>query len=72
MSTSERKLVAEAWANAVGRTKQHLMIQVGGTSLPDVLELVRKEKDIHVTHTVCDETVTHREKQLHSFEGKTR
>lgn len=42
MTTSERKLVAEAWANAVKTTKQHLMIQVGGTSLPDVLELVRK------------------------------
>ena len=42
MSTNERKLVAEAWANAVRTTKQHLMIQVGGASLPDVLELVRK------------------------------
>lgn len=42
MSLIERKLVAEAWANAVKITKQHLMIQVGGASLPDVLELVRK------------------------------
>ncbi|CAD1471440.1 unnamed protein product, partial [Heterotrigona itama] len=41
MSTSERKLVAEAWATAVKTTKQHLMIQIGGTNLPDVLELVK-------------------------------
>lgn len=41
MSVSERKQVAEAWANAVKTTKQHLMIQVGGAPLPDVIELVR-------------------------------
>jgi N-acetylneuraminate lyase len=33
--------VAEAWAAAVKETKQHLMIQVGGTALKDVKELVR-------------------------------
>lgn len=41
MSVSERKQVAETWAMAVKTTKQHLMIQVGGAPLPDVLELVR-------------------------------
>lgn len=41
MSVAERKLVAEAWAKAVRTTKQHLMVQIGGAPLPDVLELVR-------------------------------
>lgn len=40
MSVKERKLVAEAWVKAVKITKQHLMVQVGGAPLPDVLELV--------------------------------
>lgn len=43
MSISERKLVAEAWSDAVKTTKQHLMVQVGGAPLPDVLELVCKK-----------------------------
>lgn len=41
MSVPERKLVTEAWATAVKTTKQHLMVQVGGGPLPEVLELVR-------------------------------
>lgn len=40
MTVAERKLVTEAWVKAVKETKQHLMIQVGGAPLPDVLELV--------------------------------
>lgn len=40
MSVTERKLVAEAWIKAVEETKQHLMVQVGGAPLPDVIELV--------------------------------
>ena len=40
MSVAERKLVTEAWVKAVKETKQHLMIQVGGAPLPDVIELV--------------------------------
>lgn len=44
MSVTERKLVTEAWVNAIKRTKQHLMIQVGGAPLPDVIELVSINK----------------------------
>lgn len=40
LSVAERKLVAEAWAQTTKETKQHLMIQVGGAPLPDVIELV--------------------------------
>lgn len=40
MSIVERKKVAEAWSTAVKKTKQHLMIQIGGASLPDVISLV--------------------------------
>ncbi|XP_023245522.1 N-acetylneuraminate lyase isoform X2 [Copidosoma floridanum] len=40
LSIAERKRVAEVWAGAVKKTKQHLMIQVGGASLADVKELV--------------------------------
>ncbi|XP_024881133.1 N-acetylneuraminate lyase-like [Temnothorax curvispinosus] len=40
ISVAERKLVTEAWVKAVKETKQHLMIQVGGAPLPDVIELV--------------------------------
>lgn len=40
MNVEERKAAAEAWAKAVKPTGQHLMVQVGGAPLPDVLELV--------------------------------
>ncbi|KAK9298538.1 hypothetical protein QLX08_008136 [Tetragonisca angustula] len=53
MSTNERKLVAEAWANAVRTTKQHLMIQVGGASLPDVLELAKHAESIKADSILC-------------------
>ncbi|XP_011307907.1 N-acetylneuraminate lyase-like [Fopius arisanus] len=41
MSVDERKHVAESWANTVKETNQHLMIQVGGAPLPDVIELAK-------------------------------
>ncbi|KAG9432537.1 N-acetylneuraminate lyase [Apis mellifera carnica] len=53
MSLIERKLVAEAWANAVKTTKQHLMIQVGGASLPDVLELAKHAESIKADSILC-------------------
>ncbi|CAK9829886.1 N-acetylneuraminate lyase [Anthophora retusa] len=53
MTTNERKLVAEAWANAVKVTKQHLMIQVGGASLPDVLELAKHAESIKANSILC-------------------
>jgi N-acetylneuraminate lyase len=40
MTVAERKAVTEAWAAAVKETKQILMVQVGGTCLKDVQELV--------------------------------
>lgn len=40
MNVEERKAVAEAWLKAAKSTKQHVMVQIGGTNLPDVLELV--------------------------------
>lgn len=40
MNIDERKSVAEAWIEAAQTTKQHVMVQIGGTNLPDVLELV--------------------------------
>lgn len=40
LSLVERKQLSEEWAKAVKITGQHLMIQIGGAPLPDVLELV--------------------------------
>lgn len=40
LTINERKQLAEAWAKAVKETKQHLMVQIGGTTLVDVKELV--------------------------------
>ncbi|KAK0182343.1 hypothetical protein PV327_000492 [Microctonus hyperodae] len=53
MSVSERKQVAEAWAMAVKTTKQHLMIQVGGAPLPDVLELAKHAEQIKADSILC-------------------
>ncbi|KOC71349.1 N-acetylneuraminate lyase [Habropoda laboriosa] len=53
MSANERKLVAEAWADAVKTTKQHLMIQVGGAPLPDVLDLARHAESIKADSILC-------------------
>ncbi|XP_076655784.1 N-acetylneuraminate lyase A [Halictus rubicundus] len=53
MSITERKAVATAWANAVKTTKQHLMIQVGGASLPDVLELAKHAESIKADSILC-------------------
>lgn len=53
MSVGERKLVAEAWADVVKTTKQHLMIQVGGAPLPDVLELAKHAENIKADSILC-------------------
>ena len=39
-TVEERKAIIEEWVKAVKLTKQHLMVQVGGAPLPQVLELV--------------------------------
>ncbi|XP_014468637.1 PREDICTED: N-acetylneuraminate lyase-like isoform X2 [Dinoponera quadriceps] len=53
MSVNERKLIAEAWVKVVKETKQHLMIQVGGASLPDVIELAKHAESLHVDAILC-------------------
>ncbi|XP_053978479.1 N-acetylneuraminate lyase-like isoform X1 [Hylaeus volcanicus] len=53
MSVTERKLIVEAWANAVKTTKQHLMVQVGGAPLPDVLELAKHAESIKADSLLC-------------------
>ncbi|XP_029039289.2 N-acetylneuraminate lyase-like [Osmia bicornis bicornis] len=53
LNLNERKLVAEAWANAVKATKQHLMIQVGGAPFPDVLELAKHAESIKADSILC-------------------
>ncbi|XP_076173714.1 N-acetylneuraminate lyase isoform X2 [Ptiloglossa arizonensis] len=53
MSVPERKLVTEAWATAVKTTKQHLMVQVGGGPLPEVLELAKHAESIKADSLLC-------------------
>ncbi|KAL0126095.1 hypothetical protein PUN28_004902 [Cardiocondyla obscurior] len=53
MSVGERKLVTEAWVKAVKKTKQHLMIQIGGAALPDVIELAKHASSQHVDSILC-------------------
>ncbi|XP_012064546.1 PREDICTED: N-acetylneuraminate lyase-like [Atta cephalotes] len=53
MSVAERKLVIEAWVKAVKETKQHLMIQVGGAPLPNVIELAKHASNLHVDSILC-------------------
>ncbi|XP_011634062.1 N-acetylneuraminate lyase-like isoform X1 [Pogonomyrmex barbatus] len=55
MSVAERKLVTEAWVKAVGfkKTKLHLMIQVGGAPLPDVIELAKHASSLCVNSILC-------------------
>ncbi|KAG5897842.1 hypothetical protein JTB14_011840 [Gonioctena quinquepunctata] len=53
MSISERKSALEEWANAVKTTKQHLMVQVGGCPLPDVIELAKHAENVGVGSILC-------------------
>ncbi|XP_070151006.1 N-acetylneuraminate lyase [Polyergus mexicanus] len=53
MSVIERKFVAEAWVKATKSTKQHLMIQIGGAPLPDVIELAKHADSLHVDSILC-------------------
>ncbi|XP_014219182.1 N-acetylneuraminate lyase isoform X1 [Copidosoma floridanum] len=53
LSIAERKRVAEVWAGAVKKTKQHLMIQVGGASLADVKELAAHAEGLNVDSLLC-------------------
>ncbi|XP_032681586.1 N-acetylneuraminate lyase-like [Odontomachus brunneus] len=53
LSVNERKLVTEAWVKVVKETGQHLMIQVGGAPLPDVIELAKHAESLHVDAILC-------------------
>jgi len=53
MSVAERKLAAETWVKAVKETKQHLMVQVGGAPLPDVIELAKHAGSLRVDSILC-------------------
>lgn len=41
MTAEEREKITEVWSIACKKNRQTVMIQVGGTNLPDVLRLVR-------------------------------
>ncbi|CAG9815992.1 unnamed protein product [Phaedon cochleariae] len=53
MTVQERKTVVEEWSKAVRTTKQHLMVQVGGCPLPDVIELAKHAESIDVDSLLC-------------------
>lgn len=53
LSVQERKETAEAWVAAAKHTNQHVMVQVGGAPLPDVLELTRHAEKIGVSSILC-------------------
>lgn len=53
LSKEERKQLAVKWKETVNTTKQHLMVQVGGAPLPDVLELARHAEQIGVDSILC-------------------
>uniref|UniRef100_A0A1Y1KH54 N-acetylneuraminate lyase n=2 Tax=Photinus pyralis TaxID=7054 RepID=A0A1Y1KH54_PHOPY len=53
MTTKERKLVTEVWMEQCKSRKQHLMVQVGGTSLPDVLSLAAHAEKTGADSILC-------------------
>ncbi|XP_050306124.1 N-acetylneuraminate lyase-like [Anthonomus grandis grandis] len=53
LSVAERKAVTEAWVAAGKSTKQHVMVQVGGCALPDVLELAKHAEQIGADSLLC-------------------
>nr|XP_023022964.1 N-acetylneuraminate lyase-like [Leptinotarsa decemlineata] len=53
MTVSERKSIVEEWAKAVKSTKQHLMVQVGGCPLPDILDLAKHAEHIGADSILC-------------------
>ncbi|KAL3287915.1 hypothetical protein HHI36_002371 [Cryptolaemus montrouzieri] len=53
LSKEERKIVAEKWKVSVSSTNQHLMVQVGGAPLPDVIDLAKHAEQIGVDSLLC-------------------
>ncbi|KRT78489.1 hypothetical protein AMK59_8026, partial [Oryctes borbonicus] len=52
-NVQERKLLAEKWVGVKKTTNQHMMIQIGGAPLPDVLELARHAESIGADSLLC-------------------
>ncbi|XP_048504795.1 N-acetylneuraminate lyase-like isoform X2 [Athalia rosae] len=48
LNVEERKAIAEAWVRASKATNLHLMLQIGGAPLPDVIELAKHGESIGV------------------------
>lgn len=53
MTVEERKAVTQAWVSAVKETKQTLMVQIGGASLPDVLNMAKHCEKNAVDGLLC-------------------
>ncbi|KAF5308160.1 hypothetical protein FQR65_LT06340 [Abscondita terminalis] len=53
MSVEERKLVTEVWSQLCVQAQLHLMVQVGGASLPDVLELAQHAEQVGANSILC-------------------
>lgn len=53
MNTKERKVVTEVWIEQCKLYKQHLMVQVGGTSLPDVATLAEHAEKSGADSILC-------------------
>ncbi|XP_077285636.1 N-acetylneuraminate lyase-like isoform X2 [Arctopsyche grandis] len=48
MNVEERKLVAEAWIKEAKKYNMHMMLQVGGAPLPDVITLAKHAEELKV------------------------
>ncbi|KAF2898790.1 hypothetical protein ILUMI_07384 [Ignelater luminosus] len=53
MTTKERKMVTEVWTQICSQTHQHLMVQVGGASLPDVIDLAQHAEQKGANSILC-------------------
>ncbi|KAK4885262.1 hypothetical protein RN001_001533 [Aquatica leii] len=53
MSVEERKLVTEVWSQLCNQGQLHLMVQIGGASLPDVLELAQHAEQVGANSLLC-------------------
>ncbi|XP_022913066.2 N-acetylneuraminate lyase-like [Onthophagus taurus] len=53
LNVTQRKVLAEKWMEVSKETKQHIMIQIGGAPLPDVLELAKHAEKIGANSILC-------------------
>ncbi|KAI4466919.1 dihydrodipicolinate synthase [Holotrichia oblita] len=52
-SVRDRKVLIEKWMETKKTTNQHVMVQVGGAPLPDVLKLAKHAESIGVDSILC-------------------